>query len=76
MDDITKDVTGKQHNEQRNAKMILAEKKTTVGGTMRLVVGMDDGVVEYITIHQGVQVNFGLNQAEAWAWFNSTTGVE
>jgi len=51
--------------------MILAEKKTTVGA-MRLIVAMDDGEVEYCTIHQGVQVNFGANQAEAWAWFDTT----
>ena len=52
--------------------MILAEKKTLSGSTMRLVLAMDDGVVQYVTVHQGVQVNFGCNQAEAWAWYNAT----
>ena len=54
--------------------MILAEKTTTVGGTMRLVAGMDDGRVEFSTIHQGVRVDVGSNQAQAWEWFNSTAG--
>tara|TARA_R110000868_G_scaffold246648_1_gene503234 strand:- start:183 stop:347 length:165 start_codon:yes stop_codon:yes gene_type:complete len=54
--------------------MIMAEKKTPFG-TMRLVMSMDDGVVEFIIVHQGVHVNFKKNQAEAWAWFNCTVGV-
>lgn len=56
--------------------MILAEKTTTVGGTMRLAAGMDDGRVEFSTIHQGVRVDFGANQSQAWAWFNSTAGAD
>jgi len=52
--------------------MIVAEKKTLRGETMKLIITMDDGLVEFITSHQGVQVNFGQSQAEAWAWFNST----
>jgi hypothetical protein len=56
--------------------MVLAEKKTLSGGTIKLIAGIDDGNVEFITLHQGVQVNFGPRQSEAWAWFNSTAGVD
>ena len=54
--------------------MIMAEKKTT-NGTMRLVMAMDDGIVEFVVVHQRVQVNFGQNQSEAWAWYNATDAV-
>lgn len=56
--------------------MILAEKTTASGSIMRLVLGMDDGVVEFLTIHQGVIVNFGAKQSEAWAWFNAVVGAD
>lgn len=56
--------------------MILAEKTTASGSIMRLVLGMDDGVVEFSTIHQGVIVNFGAKQSEAWAWFNAVVGAD
>ena len=65
--------TNERTNKERT-KMIMAEKKTT-NGTMRLVMAMDDGVVEFVVVHQRVQVNFGQNQSEAWAWYNATDGV-
>ena len=58
-----------------NAKgktMILAEKKTSVGGTMLIIMDIDDGIVEFATFYQGVRVDFGQSQAEAWAWYNTT----